>query len=136
MTPQPQHQAGAGPQLDALVRCLEDEYRALLADDHAGLEAVLAHKEQLLARLATLPELAVGAPQGDRGRAQAPWKKTLLRVRDLNRRNAIALAPRAIGNGARLRFLQAALGRANLYGADGAMAVAGRFGAALPPRAA
>ncbi|SPE19400.1 hypothetical protein SBBP1_100035 [Burkholderiales bacterium] len=107
--------------LDALVECLEAEYRALLAEDHERLEAVLARKEQLLSDLAALPA-ALGRPQSDRARAQAPWKQALARVRELNQRNAMVLAPRAAGNRARLRFLQSALGRDTGYAADGSVA--------------
>jgi len=111
----------AGP-LDALVQCLEDEYSALLDEDYDRLERVLALKQQLLERLVALPSAAVGAPQGDRARsgsARAP--ASLHQVRKLNERNAQVLAPRAAGNRARLQFLQSALGRGALYGADGSV---------------
>jgi flagellar biosynthesis/type III secretory pathway chaperone len=99
------------------VHCLEAEYSALLAEDYDRLDAVLVQKEQLLVRLAAL---AGGArPQGDRARAAAPWKRAFARVRELNQRNALVLAPRAAGNRARLHFLQSALGRGALYAADG-----------------
>jgi flagellar biosynthesis/type III secretory pathway chaperone len=122
----------AASSLEPLVECLEAEYSALLAEDHERLEAVLARKEQLLAQLATLPAVAVGQPQSDRARAQTPWKQAIARVRELNRRNSVVLAPRAAGNSARLRFLQSALGRDALYGADGSVAP-GRI-RALQPR--
>lgn len=105
--------------LAALVQCLEDEYSALLEGDFDRLERVLARKEQLLARLAAQPSAAIGTPQGDRARAGAAARLAMRRLRDLNQRNAQALAPRAAGNRARLQFLQSALGRGALYGADG-----------------
>jgi len=120
--------AAASGGLDALVECLEAEYRALLAEDHEQLEAVLARKEQLLSDLAALPAV-LGSPQSDRARALAPWKLALARVRELNQRNAIVLAPRAAANRARLRFLQSALGRDTVYAADGSV-VSGRLRAA------
>ena len=110
----------AGP-LEALVRCLEDEYSALLDEDYDRLDAILARKEQLLVRLAALPAAAVGAPQGDRTRAEAAARRSLHHVRELNQRNALVLAPRAAGNRARLQFLQSALGRGALYAADGSV---------------
>ena len=113
--------AAASSGLDALVECLEAEYRALLAEDHEQIEAVLARKERLLSDLAALPAI-LGSPQSDRARALAPWKQALARVRELNQRNAIVLAPRAAGNRARLRFLQSALGRDSVYAADGSVA--------------
>jgi flagellar biosynthesis/type III secretory pathway chaperone len=119
-TPPAPAAATASP-LEALVHCLEAEYSALLAEDYERLGAILARKEQLLARLATLPGAGVGAPQGDRARASAPVRQALSRVRELNQRNAQALAPRAAGNRARLHFLQSALGRGALYGADGSV---------------
>jgi flagellar biosynthesis/type III secretory pathway chaperone len=106
--------------LNELVHCLEAEYSALLAEDHERLDAVLAQKEQLLARLASQPGLSPAGP--GRTRALAPWRRALAHVRELNRRNAIALAPRAVGNRARLRFLQTALGRDAVYAADGSVA--------------
>jgi len=112
--------APAGP-LEALVQCLEDEYSALLDDDHVRLESVLARKELLLARLAAQPSAAIGAPQGDRARAGAAARSAMRHLRELNQRNAQALAPRTAANRARLQFLQSALGRGALYGADGAV---------------
>jgi flagellar biosynthesis/type III secretory pathway chaperone len=109
---------GTGP-LEALVHCLEDEYSALLSEDYERLGAVLAQKEQLLARLAALPAAAIGARQGDRAGAGATAAFT--RLRDLNQRNARALTPRAAGTRARLQFLQSALGRGALYAADGSV---------------
>ena len=109
-----------GP-LEALVQCLEDEYSALLGEDYERLERVLAQKEQLLARLAALPSAAIGTPQGDRARAGAAARLTMRHVRRLNERNAMVLAPRSAGNRARLQFLQSALGRGALYGADGSV---------------
>lgn len=112
MNPDPQ----LAPQLGALVDCLEAEYRALLDQDCARLESVLALKERLLG------ELAAQAAPG-RQPAVLPGRAELARLRKLNARNARTLAPRALANGARLRFLQAALGRApQLYSADGSMA--------------
>ncbi len=106
--------------LQSLVECLEAEYQALLAEDHDRLDAVLRQKEILLSKLAGLPAIA-GSASGGRPRTPAPWKRTLERVRALNRRNAVVLGPRALGNGARLRFLQSVLGRAALYAADGSV---------------
>jgi len=115
--------------LDALVQCLEDEYSALLDEDFERLEGVLARKQLLLERLAALPSAAVGAPQGDPARAGAKARLSLRRVRKLNERNAQVLAPRAAGNRARLQFLQSALGRGALYGADGSVSAAATVGA-------
>jgi flagellar biosynthesis/type III secretory pathway chaperone len=112
--------AGAG-HLDDLVQCLEAEYAALLAEDYERLESVLAQKEILLARLASLSEATAGSAQGTPVRIAAPWKKAFARVRDLNQRNALVLAPRAAGNRARLHFLQSALGRGALYAPDGSV---------------
>jgi flagellar biosynthesis/type III secretory pathway chaperone len=109
-----------GP-LDALVQCLEDEYRALLDEDYQRLEQVLARKQQLLTRLAEQPAGLVGSPQGDRARAGAKARLSLRQLRNLNDRNARVLAPRAAGNRARLQFLQSALGQGALYGADGSV---------------
>jgi flagellar biosynthesis/type III secretory pathway chaperone len=119
-TPTAPAPAASSP-LEALVHCLEAEYSALLAEDYDRLGTILAQKERLLARLASLPGGAVGSPQGDRARARSPWKQAFARVRDLNQRNALVLAPRAAGNRARLQFLQSALGRGALYAADGSV---------------
>lgn len=113
--------------LDALVHCLEDEYRALLSEDFPRLAQVLARKQQLVAQLASLPAAAIGAPQGDRARAGARARLSLQQVRKLNERNARALAPRAAGNRARLQFLQSALGQGALYGADGSVSAPRSF---------
>jgi flagellar biosynthesis/type III secretory pathway chaperone len=115
--------------LDALVDCLEAEYQALLDEDCARLEAVLVRKERLLSQLATRsnPSLA----EGHRSAARAPMasRQALARLRDLNHRNALLLAPRALANGARLRFLQSALGRGPaVYSAGGAMSPFERAG--------
>ena len=75
--------AAAGP-LEGLVQCLEDEYSALLAEDYSRLDAILARKEQLLARLAALPSAAVGSPQGDRAHAGSSARPSLQHVRKLN----------------------------------------------------
>lgn len=107
--------------LQALVLCLEAEYRALLADDAERLEAAVAQKERLLALLVQLPPAALGQPQGDGLRRRAQSHPAIARLRELNGRNALALAPRAARNRARLQFLQSALGRPLLYGADGAV---------------
>jgi flagellar biosynthesis/type III secretory pathway chaperone len=120
--------AGPGP-LDDLVQCLEAEYAALLAEDYDRLDAVLAQKEILLTRLASLPEAAVGSAQGKPVRIAPPWKKAFARVRELNQRNALVLAPRAAGNRARLHFLQSALGRGALYAPDGSVHTALASGA-------
>jgi flagellar biosynthesis/type III secretory pathway chaperone len=120
VTLRPAPPAAAGP-LEALVLCLEDEYGALLDEDYERLDAILARKQLLLARLADLPAAAVGAPQGDRARADALARRALQHVRELNHRNASVLAPRAAGNRARLQFLQSALGRGALYAADGSV---------------
>lgn len=106
--------------LEALVQCLQDEYRALLAEDLPQLERVLATKQQLLAELAAATgTMAMGARQGNGQRPRAP--RALARLRALNERNALVLAPRSAGNRARLQFLQSALGRAPLYAADGSV---------------
>jgi len=108
--------------LEAVVQCLEAEYRALLAEDFNELDRVLRQKEALLSELAQLPAMAVGRAQGDHARTAAPWKRAFERVSALNKRNAMVLVPRAAANRARLHFLQSALGRAAGYGADGAVA--------------
>jgi len=113
--------------IDALVHCLEDEYRALLDENYPRLEQVLARKQQLLDSLASLPAAAIGVPQGDRARAGAGSRLSLHHVRKLNERNARVLAPRAAGNRARLQFLQSALGQGALYGADGSVSAAKRL---------
>jgi len=123
--------ASGGP-LEALVQCLEAEYAALLAEDFVRLEAVLAQKEQLLARLAALPAAGVGSPQGAPKGTLAPLKKAFTRVRDLNQRNALVLAPRAAANRARLHFLQSALGRGALYQSDGSVHGALAYGMNRP----
>lgn len=110
----------AASDLAALVECLEAEYRALLAEDLEQLDAVLARKERLLRDLAS--------------RSAAPgasWKQALARVRQMNQRNALVLAPRSAAIRARLRALQSAIGRDGLYAADGSLA-SGGFRAAYP----
>jgi len=127
--------ASAQGGLEALVACLEDEYRALLADDHEQLDAVLVRKQQLLSQLASQP--GFGQPQGDPARARSGLQ-ALERVRQLTHRNAITLAPRLLANGARLRFLQAAMGQASVYTADGSVSGARSAGGAyrMQPRGA
>lgn len=122
-----QHDPAIAGTLSALLQCLEDEYSALLAEDGDRLEAVLARKEQLLARLAADPGVGLGQAQGRPG-ATSPLAEPLARARDLNRRNGVVLAPRAAANRARLRCLQSALGGVALYEADGQ--VASSYGAA------
>jgi len=102
----------------ALLACLDDELSALLGNDSARLDEVLARKQQLLAELAT----ASGS-----GGARLPpvILQALSRARRMNQRNALVLAPRSAANRARLRFLQAALGHAPTYAPDGAMNAAG-----------
>jgi flagellar biosynthesis/type III secretory pathway chaperone len=119
----------AGGPLDDLVHCLEAEYAALLAQDYERLGAVLAQKEQLLSRLATLPAGTIGSPQGNPARAAVRGNAALAQLRKLNQRNAQVLAPRAAGNRARLHFLQSALGRTPLYAADGLSQTPLPFGA-------
>ncbi|HYA66110.1 MAG TPA: hypothetical protein VEE84_05445 [Burkholderiaceae bacterium] len=109
----------------ALAQCLEDEYRALLAENLEQLAAVLGRKERLLAELASHCT-ALGAAQSDGGRASSQWAKALMRVRAMNQRNALVLAPRSAAIRARLRFLQAAVGRDAVYRADGSLG-AGRL---------
>jgi len=104
----------AAGELAALVECLEAEYRALLAEDLEQLDTVLARKERLLRDLA-----ARSATPG------ASWKQTLPRVRQMNQRNALLLAPRSAAIRARLRALQSAIGRDGLYAADGSLAPGG-----------
>ena len=117
-------------EFSALIDCLEAEYRALLAEDIGQLHAVLARKQQLLADLATRPA-ATGAPYGNGGEFAAPLKRTVAHLRELNRRNALVLAPRSALIRARLRFLQAAVGRDSVYAADGSL-TSGSFRAAYP----
>jgi flagellar biosynthesis/type III secretory pathway chaperone len=112
-----QHDPAVAGTLSELLHCLEDEYGALLAEDAPRLEAVLARKEQLLARLAADPGVALGAAQGKA--AGLPWAGALARAQALNQRNAVVLRPRAAANQARLRCLQSALGGVALYAADG-----------------
>lgn len=117
-------------ELVALIDCLESEYRALLAQDIGQLSAVLAHKRQLLARLAAQPA-ASGTPHGNDRQASVHVRRALTRLREMNRRNALVLGPRSAVIGARLRFLQAAIGRNPVYAADGSLAP-GVFRAAYP----
>jgi flagellar biosynthesis/type III secretory pathway chaperone len=123
-----QYDPTAAQGLDALAECLEAEYEALLAEDHRQLEAVLARKEQLLARLSSSPGLGLGHRQNPAAGVPAAWKRLMERVRALNQRNATVLAPRAAVNRARLSFLQSALGGVALYAADG-MTASGRINA-------
>jgi len=104
----------------ALVACLEDEYQALLAEDGVRLEGILLRKQQLLAELAALP-----APGANAARLPPAVLRALSRARQMNQRNALALAPRMAANRARLRFLQAALGRSPTYTSEGALATGG-----------
>jgi flagellar biosynthesis/type III secretory pathway chaperone len=113
--------AAAGDLL-ALLDCLEAECQALLDQDLDKFESTLLRKRDLLARLSAHAAAASG---GRRAGALAPsWRRALTRARELNRRNAIVLAPRMLANHARLRFLQSALGGPGLYGADGLSAPA------------
>jgi flagellar biosynthesis/type III secretory pathway chaperone len=115
--------------LDALVDCLEAEYQALLDEDCARLEAVLVQKELLLSQLAARSNPPPGDGRSGRMRPAMPGRQALARLRDLNNRNALLLAPRALANGARLRFLQSALGRGPaVYSAGGAMTPFDRAG--------
>jgi flagellar biosynthesis/type III secretory pathway chaperone len=113
-----QHDPAVAGILSALLQCLEDEYTALLSEDASRLETVLARKEQLLAQLAADPGMALGQAQG-KPRSALTLADALARARDLNRRNAVVLRPRAAANQARLRCLQSALGGVALYEADG-----------------
>jgi len=106
-----------GP-LEELVQCLQDEYQALLDEDLPRLERALAAKQDLLAALAN----ASGNPPGGARRPALSARLALARLRALNERNAMVLAPRSAANRARLQFLQAALGRNPLYAADGTVA--------------
>jgi flagellar biosynthesis/type III secretory pathway chaperone len=124
----------AAENLLALLDCLEAEYRALLAEDLQQIESVIAQKERLLARLASHPDLARNQSAGARLDVPPVWKRALSRARALNQRNAIALGPRLLANGVRLRFLQTALGGLALYGADG-LAASNPL-AAVPSRSA
>lgn len=117
----------SGQRLDALVACLEEEFAALLAEDAARLQSVLARKQQLLESLA-----ANAVAPGNRRAGATALTRALARVQELNRRNAAALAPRQAANRARLRFLQSALGQANVYAADGMLAGAAPAGGGRP----
>ncbi len=119
--------------LAALVQCLEAEYRALLAEDLQELAAVMARKEQLLAQFAA-QSLGHGGAQSNPGRELAQCRQALTRVRDLTQRNALVLAPRSAAVRARLRFLQAAVGRATVYAADGSIG-SGRLRPSYPQSA-
>jgi len=123
-----QNTGGAGANhLAALAHCLDQEFDALLAQDEARIAAALVRKEQLLAQLGALvPPQGLMAAAGSTGRARpAPGPalhRALQRLHDMNRRNALVLAPRSQINRARLQFLQSALGNPTLYGADGSVA--------------
>lgn len=123
----------AASELSLLIDCLEAEYRALLAEDAGQLQAVLARKKQLLTDLAARPA-ARGALQDNNGQATKLLKQTLTRLREMNRRNALVLAPRSAVIRARLRFLQSAAGRDPVYAADGSL-TSGVFRATYPQSA-
>ena len=96
-----------------LIDCLEQEHRALLAEDVVTLESVVALKERLLSSLASLQA-------GDR-RATAALTSLLTRARALNERNAATLTPRMAFNRVRLNALHGARnGDAAVYTARGA----------------
>jgi flagellar biosynthesis/type III secretory pathway chaperone len=113
------HDPAAAEDLLALLDCLQSEYAALLAQDLPLIESALVRKERLLARLASHAERAVARKCSGAGGLPPAWGPALLRARSLNERNALVLRPRKLANGARLRFLQSALGGLALYGADG-----------------
>jgi flagellar biosynthesis/type III secretory pathway chaperone len=120
----------AAGELAALVECLEDEYRALLAEDIGQLHAVLTRKQQLLTLLAGVPA-DLGLAYGNLRQEAAPFPRALARLHEMNRRNAQVLAPRLAGIRTRLRFLQAAVGHDSVYSADGSLTT-GAFRAAFP----
>jgi len=104
----------------ALLQCLEAEYGALLAADLEQLAWAISRKEQLLAQLAS-QTAALSAPQVDGRRELARCRQALARAQHLNQRNALVLVPRFSANRARLRFLQSAVDRDPVYGADGSI---------------
>ncbi len=112
--------------LAALAACLDEELSALLASDASALAAVSQRKGELLSRLCESPEL-VGGHGARTGSASARALRLLCRM---NARNALALAGPMQFNAARLRFLQSAMGRANLYAADGSIGQPKGFAAA------
>jgi len=120
-----QNTGGAGANhLAALAHCLDQEFDALLAQDEARIAAALVRKEQLLAQLGALvPPQGLMTAAGRARPAPGPaLHRALQRLHDMNRRNALVLAPRSQINRARLQFLQSALGNPTLYGADGSVA--------------
>jgi len=119
--------------LSALIECLEAEYRALLAEDIRHLHAVLVRKQQLLAHLAAQPTATYAPPENGQ-RATTPLRQRLTHACEINRRNALVLAPRLAGIRARLGFLQAAAGREPMYAADGSL-TSGVLRAAYPQSA-
>ena len=97
-----------------LIDCLEQEHRALLAEDVAALESVVARKERLLSALSSQQA------GGDR-RTTAALGSLLTRARALNQRNAATLTPRMAFNRVRLNALHGARnGDAAVYTASGA----------------
>ena len=112
-----------------LKSCLDDELHALLADDLSALASTLQRKGALMSRLCELSDAHFQG--GDK--KNSAWPHAIGRLRRLNTRNALALAGPMQFKGARLRFLQAAMGRATLYGADGSMAAPKGFDSAFAP---
>ncbi len=123
----------AASELSSLIDCLQAEYHALLAEDAGQLQAVLGRKQQLLTDLAAR-RAAMGAPLGKGEETTRLLKQALMRLREMNRRNALVLAPRSAVIRARLRFLQAAAGSDPVYASDGSLAPA-VFRAAYPQSA-
>jgi flagellar biosynthesis/type III secretory pathway chaperone len=116
--------------LAALAACLDEELAALLVGDSSALAVASQRKGELLSRLCESPDLAGG--QGAKpGARKGPASTRAIRLlRRMNARNAVALAGPMQFNAARLRFLQSAMGRANLYAADGSIGQPKGFAAA------
>jgi flagellar biosynthesis/type III secretory pathway chaperone len=92
-----------------LLQVLESEFAALLREDAAALEPIVARKRDLLEAVSRV------APQS----IPSDIRRRLV---EHNRRSAIALRPRAQRNAARMQVLFSLTGRAPLYGASGSLA--------------
>jgi flagellar biosynthesis/type III secretory pathway chaperone len=91
-----------------LVQDLHQETDALIRGDADRIEALAAHKNELLQRI---------APLAKQRAAQLP-RDLVEQARQLNDRNALLLAPRLVNTRARLDALRQA-GNPTIYGADG-----------------
>lgn len=103
--------------IDQLLDCLEQEHRALLAEDLIALESIVARKERLLSSLSTLQ------PAVD-PRSATIRNERLAQAQRLNQRNAATLSPRLAVNRVRLNALHGARnGDATVYNASGAVSL-------------